>query len=81
LFDAFLANTNNQIIFSSVDTAGNGYVFTLPVANISSYKVAAGSKDQDMMIDMQLTCLRDVTNAVPALQKLVFIDRFGVAVV
>jgi Phage tail tube protein len=81
LFDAFLANTNNQIIFSSVDTAGNGYVFTLPVANISSYKVAAGSKDQDMMIDMQLTCLRDNLNATPALQKVVFIDRFGVAVV
>jgi len=81
LFDAFLANTNNQIIFSSVDTAGNGYVFTLPVANISSYKVAAGSKDADLMIDMQLTCLRDNSNATPALQKLVFIDRFGVAVV
>lgn len=81
LFDAFLANTNTQVIFSSVDGAGNGYVFTLPTANISSYKVTAGSKDQDLMASVEFTALRDASNAVPALQKAVFIDRFGVAVV
>jgi hypothetical protein len=80
LFDAFLANTNTQIIFSSVDSSGNGYVFTLPKANMSSYKVAAGSKDADLMLDIQFTCLRDSTNAVAALQKVILIDRVGVAV-
>jgi Phage tail tube protein len=80
LFDAFLANTNTQIIFSSVDSSGNGYVFTLPKANMSSHKVAAGSKDQDLMIDIQFTALKDSANAVAALQKVIFIDRVGVAV-
>jgi hypothetical protein len=79
LFDKFKANTNSSISFSSIDTAGNGYVFTLPVINITSWKVSAGSKDQDMMIDINFTALRDAANATPALQKAIFIDSVGVA--
>lgn len=81
LFDKFKANTNTSIIFSSQDSSGNGYVFTIPVANISSWKVTAGSKDQDMMVDLQFIGLRDASNATPALQKAIFVDRFGTAVV
>ena len=77
LFDKFKANTNSSIIFSSVDGAGNGYVFTLPVVNISSWKTNASGKDQDMMVDLQFIGLRDAANAVPALQKAIFIDRVG----
>lgn len=79
LFDKFKANTNSSISFSSMDTAGNGYVFSLPVVNITSWKVSAGSKDQDMMVDINFTALRDASNATPALQKAIFIDSFGVA--
>jgi len=79
LFDKFKANTNSSISFSSIDTAGNGYVFTLPVINITSWKVSAGSKDQDMMIDINFTALRDAANVTPALQKAIFIDSVGVA--
>lgn len=79
LFDKFKANTNSSIIFSSVDESGNGYVFTLPVVAITTWKVAAGSKDQDMLVDLQFTALRDASNAIPALQKAIFIDRVGVA--
>jgi hypothetical protein len=81
LFDKFKTNTNTSIIFSSQDSAGNGYVFTIPVANISSWKVTAGSKDQDMMVDLQFIGLRDASNATPALRKALLIDRFGSAVV
>lgn len=77
LFDKFKANTNSSIIFSSVDGAGNGYIFTIPVANISSWKTNASGKDQDMMIDLQFIGLRDAANAVPALQKAIFVDRVG----
>lgn len=77
LFDKFKANTNSSIIFSSVDGAGNGYIFTIPVANISSWKTNGSAKDQDMMVDMQFIGLRDAANAVPALQKAIFIDRVG----
>lgn len=80
LFDKFKANTNSSLIFSSVDNAGNGYVFTMPVANISSWKSNSSGKDQDVMVDVQFTALRDAANAVPALQKAIFIDRVGVAV-
>lgn len=81
LFDKFKANTNSSIIFSSLDTAGNGYVFTLPAINISSWKVTAGSKDQDMMVDLQFIGLRDASNADATLRKAMFIDRVGAAVV
>lgn len=77
LFDKFKANTNSSISFSSLDTFGNGYVFTMPVANISSWKVTAGSKDADMMIDLQFIGLRDATNAVVGLRKAMFVDRVG----
>jgi hypothetical protein len=79
LFDKFKDNINSSIIFSSLDGSGNGYVFTIPVANISSWKVAAGSKDQDMMVDVQFIGLRDAGNATPTLQKAIFVDRVGVA--
>jgi hypothetical protein len=80
LFDKFKANTNSSFIFSSLDAAGNGYIFTIPVANISSWKTNSSGKDQDMLIDLQFTALRDASNAIPALQKAIFIDRVGVAV-
>jgi hypothetical protein len=79
LFDKFVANTNSSLIFSSLDTAGNGYVFTVPVANVSSWKVTAGSKDQDLMAEINFIGLRDAPNAIPALQKAIFIDRVGTA--
>jgi hypothetical protein len=81
LFTKFKNNTNSSIIFSSIDTAGNGYVFTIPVANISTWKTNASGKDTDMMVDIQFIGLRDAANAVPALQKAIFIDRIGVAAV
>ena len=77
LFDKFKANTNSSIIFSTLDTSGNGYVVSVPVANISSWKVVAGSKDADLMVDLQFIGLRDAANAVPTLQKSIFIDRIG----
>lgn len=79
LFDKFKANTNSSITFSTLDSSGNGYVFTVPVANVTSWKTTAGGKDSDMMVDVQLTGLRDATNATAALQKAIFIDRVGVA--
>jgi hypothetical protein len=79
LFDKFVANTNTSLAFSTMDGAGNGYVFSLPVVNISSYQITAGGKDADMMADVQFTALRDAANADATLQKVVFIDAFGTA--
>lgn len=80
-FSKFKANTNTEIVFTAFDGVGNGYVFTLPSANISSYKVNAGGKDTDMLVTVELTALRDASNSDSTLRQVLFIDRIGAAVV
>lgn len=80
IYDKFIADTTTSIIWASLDPSGNGYVFTLPVCNISTYKVTAGAKDQDLMAEVTMTLLEDRSNADSTLRKEIFIDRVGVAV-
>ena len=80
LFDKFVANTNTSLMIASIDSDGNGYVFSAPVANVTTYKITAGSKDQDLMADITMTLLADQANADSTLRKVLFIDRVGVAV-
>ena len=83
IFDKFVANTNTSIIFSSIDNSGNGYIFTLPQVAYTSLKTNASGKDQDQMLSVQFTAMRDISSvqalADTTLQKAVFIDRVGVA--
>lgn len=79
-YKELLDNSNLEVAFTSYDAEGNGYIFTLPAANVSSYSVnASGGSDSDLMASISLTALRDAANAVPALRKVVFIDRVGEA--
>lgn len=80
IYDKFIANTNTEVIFSTVDTNGNGYIITMPLANISSYSVTASQKDDDLMASVEFSALRDAANADSTLRQLVFIDRVGDAV-
>ncbi len=80
-FDEFLANTNQEIAFSAIDTDGQGYTFTLPKANVASYKVSAGGKDTDITATVQFTGLLDKGATLPANRKVLFIDRMGAALV
>ena len=52
----------------------------MPNCNLTSYKVTAGAKDQDMMAEVVVTLLEDRANATAALRKVMMIDRVGVAV-
>jgi hypothetical protein len=79
-FAEFLSNANSELAFTAFDVEGNGYVFTLPKVNVSSYTVNAGGKDDDLMASISLTALLDNANAVAALRKVMFIDRIGAAV-
>ena len=79
LFTKYRSNTYSSLIFATTDSSGNGYMVTLPVVNIDSWKSNAGGKDQDQMISMSLTALSDDSNADAALRKCIFIDRIGVA--
>lgn len=77
LFTKFRQNVNSSLIFASTDADGNGYIFSLPVANISTFKSNAGGKDQDQMAEISFTFLQDRANVVPGLRKVLFIDRIG----
>ena len=80
LFDKYVKNINTSLMFASSDAAGNGYMFSLPNSNITSFKSNASAKDQDQMAEITFTVLEDRANLTPALRKLIFIDRFGTAV-
>jgi hypothetical protein len=81
LFDQFRNNVNQPVIFSSLDADGNGYVFTLPKANITSYSAPAGGQDAEVMVSVTFDALRDEGAAAAALRRALFIDRVGVAAV
>ena len=80
IYDKFIANTSTSLIWASLDPSGNGYIFTMPNCNITSFKVTAGGKDQDLMAEVVVTLLEDRANADATLRKEIFIDRVGVAV-
>lgn len=77
-FTKFRTNASTSLSFASTDAAGNGYIFSVPVGNMTTWKSAPGAKDQDQMVDMTITALADNGNAVAALRKVLFIDRVGV---
>lgn len=80
IYDKFIANTSTSLIWASLDPSGNGYIFSMPNCNITSFKVTAGAKDQDLMAEVVVTLLEDRANADATLRKEIFIDRVGVAV-
>lgn len=80
IYDKFIVNTSTSLIWASLDPSGNGYIFSMPNCNITSFKVTAGAKDQDLMAEVVVTLLEDRANADATLRKEIFIDRVGVAV-
>lgn len=79
-YDEFLNNENMEIAFTAFDAEGNGYVFTLPKANVSSYTSNGSAKDQDLLAQISLTGLMDLDNPDLDLRgKVLIIDRIGVA--
>lgn len=79
LYDKFVDNTYTSVMVGSQDPSGNGYVISLPRVNLMSASVSAGSKDQDLMATFEFQALADDANAVSALRKTIFVDRFGAA--
>ena len=79
-FNQFVQNANQQIIFTSLDDSGNGYVFTIPAANMTTYATQAGGMDEEMMASMSFRALRHDAAPDAALRRCIFIDRVGAAV-
>lgn len=80
LYAKYVNDVYTSLLVSTQDSAGNGYVITLPKVMLTGGKVVAGSKDTDIMAEFDYTAYSDKTNAVPALRKTLFIDRVGAAV-
>ena len=80
MYDKFLNDVYTSITLSTTDSAGNGYVFTIPKVMLTSGKVQAGAKDQDLMASFEYTAYQDLGNATASLRKTLFIDRVGAAV-
>lgn len=77
-YDELLSNANKEVSFTTFDVEGNGYVFTMPKANVASYEVVAGSRDADLMANVTLTGLMHLGAQLPHLQgKVMVIDRIG----
>lgn len=75
LYQKFIANTASSLSFQVSDAAGNGYVITLPNIKYSDANITAGSINQDVMVSMSFTALRDATSG-----NTIVIDRVGAAV-
>lgn len=80
LYDKFVGDIYTALIFSTKDVDGNGYVFTIPRAQLTGAKIMAGSKNTDVMASFQYEAFADRKNATVALRKTVIIDRLGAAV-
>jgi hypothetical protein len=76
LYDKFLNNTVSSFSFRLQDTAGNGYVITLPRTKINSAKVNAGAINTDLSASFEITGLFDPVSA-----RMMIVDRGGIAVV
>lgn len=81
LFEKFEKDTYTSITVSSVDSSGNGYVFTFPRVQLTAAKISAGSKNTDLMASFEWTAYSDRANAEASLRKTMFIDRVGAAIV
>lgn len=80
MYDKFLNDTYTKLAVGTQDTDGNGYVFSLPRAMLTSGKVVAGGKNQDAMLSFDFQAYSDDANADATLRKTLLIDRAGVAI-
>lgn len=77
MYDRFLNDTYTSLACASQDTAGNGYVASLPYVMLTSAKVLAQGENQDIMAQFSYEAFADLSNGTAALQKTVFLDRVG----
>lgn len=76
IYDKFLQNSSSSLSFRVNDSAGNGYVVTMPNIKYSGGKVTAGGINQDVMVSMNYTAIRDAVSG-----SSIIIDRAGAAVI
>jgi hypothetical protein len=76
LYQKFINNTTSSLSFRVNDSSLNGYVITLPAIEYSDATITAGSINQDVMVSMNFTAVRE-----PVSGNTIVVDRVGAAVV
>lgn len=71
LLDAFLANSSFVLSWQIVASDGYGYIFSLPNVKFTSQDLAAGAKDEDLIINGEVQGILDPSSATT-----MRIDRF-----
>ncbi|MEQ8396503.1 phage tail tube protein [Thalassobaculum sp.] len=72
LYAKYLAGMPTSLSFRVSDSAGNGYVVTLPHVKLTRGTIVAGGNDQDVLAEFDIQALRD-----PATDCTLQIDRFA----
>lgn len=75
IYDKALANTSVDIQIPVYDVAGNGYAFIFKNVKFGVPTVQAGAKDADVMLSVPFKAIAPDTSV----DKMIIIDRFGVA--
>lgn len=70
LYGAFISSITQSLSFLLTDKLGQGYAITITNLDMGSVNVAAGKKDESVMLDINWTALED-----PTLGKSIYIDR------
>jgi hypothetical protein len=74
LYTKMRNSTDTSFSFRLQDPSLNGYVFTIPAGNVTSYGAPVQGKNNDVMVDFEITA-KDNGSSV-----MLIIDRAGVAV-
>lgn len=74
LYNKFRNSTDTDFSFRLNDPSLNGYVFTVPAGNITSYSDPVNGKNADVMVEFEITAKDDGSG------NMLIIDRGGVAV-
>ncbi|MFU8831019.1 MAG: phage tail tube protein [Wenzhouxiangella sp.] len=73
IYDAALANQLISVVIPTKDVEGNGYAFIFNNVKLNVPSVAAGAKDQDVMLSCPFTAVAPSS----AVDKMIIVDRFG----
>lgn len=74
LFNKLRNSTDTDFSFRIVDANNNGYVVTIPAGNYTSYSDPINGKNNDVMVDFEITAKDDGNG------RMIIIDRAGTAV-
>lgn len=75
MYQKLLDGTASSLAIPLLDQDGNGYVYVIPRMKYTAAKTNVGGQDQDNMLDLDFTAIKDTTAGAPTLGKTVALYR------